>query len=317
MKRLLSALAALLLAAVLILPAAVRAEAGAIFTMNDAENIAPGDTFDITLHISGDYEAHGMSLSVEFDPTALVLESCVRGDYLKRLADNDMFVVLDCQSLANAGKIKLGILCPVEPASGEGDVFTMRFRLKEGVTVNQQVIMIVSELSYLPIGEIVSTDVAFTTDNAIITVVNGTTPEGGYNDGTSGVGGNPSDSPNYPTRDPEDPDSQVTPAADVTLIPLDTSAPVTNAPDPAESIVPGTVDPQNTDEAAGTGNPVDTQENTPPTQEGSAEGSKQGGEISNNPTQKKNAVPFIVLGAVVVAGAVAAALVIGNRKNKQ
>ncbi|MBQ5487723.1 MAG: hypothetical protein IIT70_02565 [Clostridia bacterium] len=321
MKRLFSLFAALVVAAALVLSPAVHAEQGGIFTLSDASNISPGQTFDVTLSISGDYAVHGMNLSIEYDPTALVLESCTNGDFLANLSSQGQFYVLDATTLANAGMVKLAVICPVNPVSGSGELFTMHFRLKDGVTVNQQVIMVVHEFILLPVGSTEKTNVPFTTDNSIITVTGGSTPDGGYNEGGSGIGNNNSDSPEYPTREPDDPDANVTPAVDITPEPdyHATAAPQSAAPfdtvEPAQTgePEPGETDAADTEAPDGTAEVSETDDAKPTAEPEKAENvTKEPDDPGRN--GKKNLVLPIVIGAVVLLGAAAAVLFARGRK---
>lgn len=315
MKKFFSALTALLLAAMLLLPAVSLAETGGVFMMNDVSGVSAGDTVDITLSISGDYEVHGMNLSIEYDPTAMVLESCVQGEFLQQVSAGGNVVILDCQSMANRGMIKLGVVCPINPVSGEGELFTMHFRIKEGVTVNQQVIMVVYEFIKLPLESLVSEDVPFTTDNSIITLNGGSDPDNGYNEGGSGIGNNTSDAPEYPTRDPQDPDANVTPAVDVTPTPVDeTLKPADNTPAPVATEQPDDPAARETKEPEATKSPAEAT---------TADPEQQGSESANTPEpdgsgtrSKTSPVVYGAIGAAVLLAGAAAALVIRNKKKQ-
>ena len=336
MKKMLAIFAALLLAASLIVLPAAGAETGGIFTMNSVEGVSAGDTVEITLHISGDYEVNGMNLSIEYDPTCMVLESCTQGEYLTRIAALGNVVILDPGTLSNAGMIKLGVICPINAVSGEGDMPTMRFRIKDGVTVNQQVIMVVHEFVYLPLGSMNSTNVPFTTENAVIALSGGSTPDGGYNSGGSGIGDNVSEAPNYPTRDPNDPDSEVTPAVDFTpepgsTEPANTTVPATDDPneshqpvgretpeptgtDAPETEVPATDEVTPTDKPFPTKAPEEPEDSAAPDSSGTAEAATaEPGDIA---PKKSSPVPYIIGGAAVLAAAGAVAAVILNKKKK-
>lgn len=303
MKKLFSTVAALILAAMLVFPfGALAASNGAVFTMNDVNNVAPGDGFDITLSVGGSYAVHGMNLSIEFDPTALVLENVVRGDYLNDIAAAGNMVILDGVAMANAGKVRLGILCPTTAVDGEGELFTMHFRLKDGVTVNQQVIMVVQELIYLPMGSTTSTNVAFTTDNSIITVAGGSVPSGGYNEGDHGVGDNVSSAPHFPTRDPNDPDADVTPAMDIT-------------PDPASypTAAPATAEPGNTDETTA----PDGSDEPAPEKTGSPDDSKNvTPKPADVPGDAPKYTPYIIGGIAALLLIIVIALIARGKKRK-
>lgn len=306
MKRLFSLLTVLLLAALLIVPAAASAEYGsATLTLSDVDNVAPGESFEVTFSISGNYTVHGMNLSIEYDPTCMVLESVEMGDYLKALQSSGKIVVLDCSTLSNSGMVKLGVICPTDPATGEGEALKMHFHVKDGVTVNQQVVLVVNEFIYLPLTTTQKTDVPFTTENSVITLRGGSEPGGGYNEGGSGVGDNASAAPNYPTRDPQDPDANVTPSVDVTMEPIDvSSAPTTVGPVNTADISRMTEDPNNTKEPA--------EEATK-----SAENPGIATQIPNTdpaaPT-KSSPLPYIVIGVLGVLAVTAAVLIIRGRK---
>ena len=328
MKRLIG----FVLTAILVIAAAVSfsavsvADGGAIFTMNDVDGIQPGESFDITLSISGEYAVHGMNLSIEYDPTAMVLDSCTQGEFLSQVSSQGNLVLLDATKFANAGMIKLGIICPVNAISSEGEVMTMRFHVKDGVTVNQQVIMVVNEFVYMPLNQ-PSSPVEFTTDNAIITLVSGATPPGGYNDGDHGVGDNTSAAPQYPTRDPSDPDANTTPFVEATPVPTElatpslSAAPASAAPAetaaPDASAAPGgqreTAEPDATEAAAADESAAPKP--TEPTRDGEDTAATQApGQEHPEPGKSTNVLPIIIIGAAVVLAAVAAVLVIRGRK---
>ena len=76
---------------------------------------------------------------------------------------------------------------PTDAMNAKGDIFKMTFKVKDGVSVNQQIVMIVNEFVNAPVGG-ESTPQAFTTHNAIITISGAKDPEGGFNRGEEAVG---------------------------------------------------------------------------------------------------------------------------------
>ncbi len=168
-----------------LIPSAVLGEDEATITLSSVENAKPGDEITITASIAGSYKVHVMNFTFEYDPDALEIISAEQGEFLKSLANGNI-VLLDHQSLAAVGRIALGIACPIDPMQGEGELVRFKFRIKDGVTVNPQVTVYVSEFGYMPVGENNSTPVKYTSVNSIITLVNGQEPEGGYDKGQSG-----------------------------------------------------------------------------------------------------------------------------------
>lgn len=328
MKRIISLAAALLFAAITVISPAVFAGGGpVVFSMNSVENVSPGESFTVTLSISGEYEAHGMNLSIEFDPNSMTLESCDQGDYLDEARANSGLVVLDETTLAHAGKIKLAVAMPLDPATGSGEVLIMKFHVNEGVTVNQQVIMVIHEFIYMPLSDKTGTDVPFSTRNSIITLNGGTTPDGGYNEGDDGIGNN---IPSSPSQPPEPtPGSNIatpaplnTPAPDggtaqpgskATTSPNTTPAAASESAQPAEAITASpdgtvTASPETSD------SPADT-ENADPTASNYQQSSESKTDESRASKATASPVPYIVAGVAAV-GAVCSAIVLINKKKR-
>jgi len=196
MKKIATVFMAILLAAAMLLPQAMLADQGAVFTMNGTDNVPAGGTFDVTLSVSGEYAIHAAHLSVEYDPNSLELVGLEELDVMKSLRSGNNLVILDYETLAYQGKIKLGIGMPTDAMNAKGDIFKMTFKVKDGVSVNQQIVMIVNEFVNAPVGG-ESTPQAFTTHNAIITISGAKDPEGGFNRGEEAVGDNKTSAPNY------------------------------------------------------------------------------------------------------------------------
>ena len=62
MKKIATVFTAILLAAAMLLPQAMLADQGAVFTMNGTDNVPAGGTFDVTLSVSGEYAIHAAHL---------------------------------------------------------------------------------------------------------------------------------------------------------------------------------------------------------------------------------------------------------------
>ncbi|MBR4435079.1 MAG: hypothetical protein IKS90_03155 [Clostridia bacterium] len=281
-------------------PAVNAAGVGTVkFSMNNVDNAKPGDTITVTLSISGDYKASGMNLSVEYDPSGLTLESLTKGPYLKNASENGCIVVLEGDTLAYQGKIKLGLISVVDPITGSGDMFTMTFKVNSGVTVNQQVIMIIHEFVYLPVSSQTEVDIPFETKNSIITLVNGSDPTDGYNPGETGIGDNASSSPSHAPV--------VTPSGDPA-----------NSPVPSAS--PETTEPSGTDNCGLTDGPEPT---VPPAEDTEAPTSTAEGQTDKSPaapekgSEKKNGwlLPVVICCGCGGVAAAIAGIMLAKKKN--
>lgn len=218
MKKLATVFTAILLIAAMLLPQAMLADQGAVFTMNGTDNVPAGGTFDVTLSVSGEYAVHAVHLSVEYDPNSLELVGLEELDVMKTLRSGNNLVILDYETLAYQGKIKLGIGMPTDALSATGNLFKMTFKVKDGVAVNQQVVMIVNEFMNSPVGG-ETTPQAFTTHNAVITIAGAKDPEGGFNRGEEGVGDNKTSTPNYTPVETKQPDGSGDPVDNTTNAP--------------------------------------------------------------------------------------------------
>ena len=293
MKKFLSIILTAMLVLALAVPFAAAAdEEEAVITLNSIDNAKPGDEIIVTASISGNYKVHCVNFTCDYDVNALELNEAKQGDFLNQIGMNGNLVILDSQAFIESGRIVLGIACPVDAMNGSGDLVVMRFRIKENVTVNTQVILYVSEFGYMPIGDTFATPVKFSSHNSIITLVGGTVPEGGYNEGENGsYQGEP-----------------ITPVPGLTAIPQE---PATLEPDATEL-------PTVTQDASDTAEPDGAKETLDP-------GSKGDALITNAPSDTpaddkpkgSNTVLICVLAGVVVLGAVAAVVLITkSKKNK-
>ena len=93
------------------------------------EQIAPGQTFIVNVHIEGIYEAHGMNLQLNYDAANFEFVSAEYGPVLNDAASLNGAIVLDGNTIE--GSVRLGVLMPDEAMTGEGILFAATFRAKE------------------------------------------------------------------------------------------------------------------------------------------------------------------------------------------
>ncbi len=77
-----------------------------------------GDTITVPVLIYN-YEgnAHGLAMHVTYDPSVLEVTNVTRGDWLTNaLLEVGATVIIDYTTLAEEGKIAIGMMCPTDPA---------------------------------------------------------------------------------------------------------------------------------------------------------------------------------------------------------
>lgn len=248
MKKILYVFMIAVLCFAFVLPFASFAEDEAEIIINGAENVSPGDEVTIIAEIKGQYSVHCVNFAFEYDVNALELASAEQGDFLKSIASVGNLVVLDSEAFVESGRVVLGIACPIDAMSGSGELVVMRFKVKDGVTVNPQVTLYVSEFASMPIGSTEATPVKFSYRNAIISLVNGSEPSGGYDEGNDGsYQGDPlTPVPGYTAipqeTDDDDPTGGETSTPEVEETPLSTEKPSDNLSEFTPTAQPGADD---------------------------------------------------------------------------
>ncbi len=169
---------AILMAAAMVMclvPAAL-ADGEVIFTVSTVDASA-GDTVAVTIDVSGaDYEAHGLTLQLNYDTTALTIASVVRGAMLVPTmyggqGPDDAMIVEDHTTIP--GSLRLGAICPTNPITAHGTLLTVNFTVAEGVTTNQLIDIAIMEFFNMPVGETVATPIAYIENDGAINVAGG------------------------------------------------------------------------------------------------------------------------------------------------
>lgn len=284
MKKILYAIMAAMLCFVFVLPFASFAEDEAEIIINGAENVSPGDEVTVIAEIKGQYSVHCVNFAFEYDVNALELVSAEQGDFLKSIASAGNLVVLDSEAFVESGRIVLGIACPIDAMTGSGELVVMRFKVKQGVTVNPQVTLYVSEFASMPIGATEATPVKFSYKNAIITLVNGSEPSGGYDKGNDGgYQGDP-----------------LTPVPGYTAIPQET--------DSDDPVIGETSTPEAEEEThLSTEKPSDNVSEFTPT-------AQPGEDDTRTPGSSNKTLLYVLIGVVVACAAGAVVLIVKTRK---
>ena len=173
MKKFLALLiSAAMIFALVAIPAAADGEVQiTVATVNDVE---PGTDVEVPVTIEGDYEAHILTLFVNYDPENLSIEkkSDIKNGDLFPSGDDaeeaEWAVIKDIDSVP--GQAKLGIICPHGdyPITGSGSICKIKFHVSENCTENQTLTLQVSEFKNMPEGSTTANPIPYVgTDGAI------------------------------------------------------------------------------------------------------------------------------------------------------
>ena len=173
MKKFLALLiSAAMIFALVSIPAAADGEVQiTVATINDVE---PGTDVEVPVTIEGDYEAHILTLYVNYDPENLSIEkkSDIKNGDLFPSGDDaeeaEWAVIKDIDSVP--GQAKLGIICPHGdyPITGSGSICKIKFHVSENCTENQTLTLQVSEFKNMPEGSTTATPIPYVGTNGAI-----------------------------------------------------------------------------------------------------------------------------------------------------
>ena len=259
--------AALIAAAMLILfsvsPAPLKAErASAVFSAPNV-TVQPGGTVDIPVRISGDYEAHGLSIWLVFDDASLAVESVERGEVLSVVTAQGGLAVIDTKVENGKNSVRLGIIMPTDPFSAQGVLFTARLSVKPGVSAGTVIELGLhvkaKDFIYMPIGDHQGQPIPYTLSPGSVTVSNYAptpTPTAVPTSVPATPTPSPTSSPTTPTPAPVTPTPRPSTApatptprpssAPTTPTPRPSSAPTTPTPRPGTTSAPATPTPRPT-----------------------------------------------------------------------
>lgn len=147
---------ALLISVVMVLglvafPAA--AEGEVIFTVETVEGVNPGD--DVTVKVTltgGDYEAHTLQATLEYDPNCLQATGSHKLAVLNTVSDLDGLCQLNHTAHADQGQVELGVVCPEQGLTAHGELFSVDFHVKDNCNVNQAITLTIRSFMYSPVG---------------------------------------------------------------------------------------------------------------------------------------------------------------------
>jgi|GEM_PF-1255493 len=196
----------------------------ASFTVDHVEAV-PGALVPVTVHVEGDYLAHGLTFWLDYDAEKLTVESVENGDLMNEVLGLEGFNVLDYETIE--GSIRFAAVAPIpeQPFSTEGTVFTVYFRVSEDAQVGDVYVLEanVTELVYMPDSEEIAVD--WESEDGSITIIDGEPVE-------------PTEPPVEPTEPPVEPTEPPVEPTDVPVEP--TEVPGEPTPEPTTPPAPPT-----------------------------------------------------------------------------
>ena len=123
----------------------------ASFTVDHVEAV-PGALVPVTVHVEGDYLAHGLTYWLDYDAEMLTVESVENGDLMNDVLELGGFNVLDYETVD--GSIRFAAVAPMpeQPFTTNGTVFTVYFRVSEDAQVGDvyELVANVTDMVYMP-----------------------------------------------------------------------------------------------------------------------------------------------------------------------
>ncbi len=136
-----------------------------IFTVDTVSNVLPGDIIDVSVRIGGaDYKAHCMRTKLHFDPLNVEVLSVTPGEVLY---NRPWDAVPTLNYTSEPGIITCGVVCPTDPLTGQGVLFTASLHIKNNCTVNQVLTLEVLECWNWPNGS-TGTEIPYGVVNGLI-----------------------------------------------------------------------------------------------------------------------------------------------------
>ncbi|MBR5947534.1 MAG: hypothetical protein IKZ82_02650, partial [Clostridia bacterium] len=99
----------------------------------DYQEIEAGDTFDVEVHVEGDFEAHLLNFQLNYDSENFEFVSAAYGAVVDAATALEAMVVLDGTTIE--GSVRLGIMMPTDALTENGELFTATFRAKDDASV--------------------------------------------------------------------------------------------------------------------------------------------------------------------------------------
>ena len=169
MKRFLAMLVAVLMALSLVtipVTAEKDPEPEAVFTAGSA-TAEPGESFDLSIDVSGEYEAHTLNMQVNYDQDALTIDSIDWGTVLNSV--QGAMVIVDSTTIP--GSVRIGMICPSDGVTEQGQIVNIHFTVADDAEAGEYPVeLVIVNFDYLPAGETIADPYETAVQNGVVTV---------------------------------------------------------------------------------------------------------------------------------------------------
>ncbi|MBO6061588.1 MAG: InlB B-repeat-containing protein, partial [Clostridia bacterium] len=119
----------------------------AVFTVGTVEGVVPGSSVTVPVTLTGEYEAHVVTVHVGYNSENLTLNSITQGELVTNTTG--AFFTPD---VTNAGDGVFAVLMTTDGMTGDGVLVDLNFTVSEACTEDQPITLTVNEFSYYPLG---------------------------------------------------------------------------------------------------------------------------------------------------------------------
>ena len=169
MKRFLAMLVAVLMALSLVtipVTAEKDPEPEAVFTAGSA-TAEPGESFDLSIDVSGEYEAHTLNMQVNYDQDALTIDSIDWGTVLNSV--QGAMVIVDSTTIP--GSVRIGMICPSDGVTEQGQIVNIHFTVADDAEAGEYPVeLVIVNFDHLPAGETIADPYETAVQNGVVTV---------------------------------------------------------------------------------------------------------------------------------------------------
>ena len=121
------------------------------FYVDAPESVEPGEEFQVSVRVEGEFEAHGMHLQLNYDADNFEILGTSRGEVLMQVIELGGTQIIDYTTIP--GSIRVGVIMPIDPFTENGVIFTATVKASENIPDGQYAFVpVVEEFINFPIG---------------------------------------------------------------------------------------------------------------------------------------------------------------------
>ncbi|MBR5949167.1 MAG: choice-of-anchor J domain-containing protein, partial [Clostridia bacterium] len=101
------------------------------FFVDAPEKVEPGEEFEVSVRVEGEFEAHGINLWLNFDPESFEIIGHTPGSVMAHITDLGGMSYLDYTTIP--GSARFGVMIPVDPWTENGVIYTLTVKASETI----------------------------------------------------------------------------------------------------------------------------------------------------------------------------------------